>query len=116
MVIGGFEELVLMAVMHIGQDAYGVPIRERLEEVLQKEVSVGALYTTLDRLEAKGYVTSWMGGATAERGGRAKRYFRIEGAGEYALDEARRAREGVERGPAPAGGWAPGLSAASGTM
>ena len=91
--ISEFEALVLMAVMHLDGDdeAYGVPIRQLVEERTGRFVSVGALYTTLDRLANKGFVTSRLGEATAERGGRAKKYFKVEGVGVRALEDFDRA-------------------------
>ena len=87
--LGEFEQAVLLAIMRLGSGAYGVPIRHDLTERLGRPVSIGAIYTVLERLEAKGFVSSWMGGATRERGGRAKRFYRIEAPGFHALDEAR---------------------------
>ena len=87
---GNFETIVLMAVYEIGNDAYGVPVRRKVEEKIGKLVSVGAHYTTLNRLEEKGFVSSWEGEATPERGGRAKRYFKIEGSGLTALEDMQR--------------------------
>jgi PadR family transcriptional regulator PadR len=87
--LGEFEQAVLLAILRVGPEAYGVPIRHDLSGRLGRAVSVGAIYTTLDRLETKGFVSSWTGGATAERGGRAKRFYRIEAPGHRALDAAR---------------------------
>ena len=83
--LGDLEAQVLSAVARIGQNAYGVPIRHEVGRQIGREVSVGALYTVLERLEQKGYVRSWEGEATQQRGGRAKRFFKIEGLGERAL-------------------------------
>lgn len=90
-----FEELVLIAVQMLGSHAYGVPIRKRVSDARGEDVSVGALYTTLDRLEKKGFLSARMGETTAERGGRAKRYYKIEGAGQLALDRAEMMRTRV---------------------
>ena len=90
--LGEFEEIVLLAVSHLRENAYGVTIRQAVEEKAQRPASIGAIYATLDRLEDKGFVSSRMGEATAERGGRAKKYFKVEGAGEQALDAADQAR------------------------
>jgi PadR family transcriptional regulator PadR len=87
--MGEFEQALLLAIMRLGSGAYGVTIRHDLTERLGRPVSIGATYTVLERLEAKGFVSSWMGGATRERGGRAKRFYRIEASGLRALDEAR---------------------------
>src|ERR1044071_3459293 len=83
--IGEFEELVLLAILSLRQSAYGVKIGDAIEEATGRSVSVGALYATLSRLEEKGLIRSWMGEATAERGGRAKKYFKIEAPGQQAL-------------------------------
>jgi PadR family transcriptional regulator, regulatory protein PadR len=87
--LGEFEQGVLLTVLRLGSNAYGVPIRRDLGERLGRSVSVGATYTALERLEGKGFVSSWTGGATAERGGRAKRFYRVEAPGLRALDAAR---------------------------
>lgn len=83
--LGEFEQLVLLALVRLGEDAYGMRVRREIEERGERPVSIGAVYATLERLEAKGYVSSYLGEATAERGGRAKRHFRIESEGEQAL-------------------------------
>jgi DNA-binding PadR family transcriptional regulator len=83
--LGEFEQIVLLALLRVGQEAYGVPIRRDIESRTGRSVSVGALYRTLDRLEDKGYVSSRLGDSTPERGGRSKRYFRIAPAGIRAL-------------------------------
>lgn len=85
-----FEQITLTAVMLERKNAYGMTIHERMESLVKKNriVSLGAVYTTLDRLEQKGYVKSWFGGATEERGGRSKRYFEITGSGERALKKS----------------------------
>ena len=87
--LGGFELLVLLALIRLGENAYGVPISEAIEESSGREVATGSIYITLDRLEAKGFVTSRLGEPTPERGGRAKTYFHITAKG---LREARQAR------------------------
>jgi DNA-binding PadR family transcriptional regulator len=88
--VGGFELLVLLALIRLGDEAYGVPIADAIAESSGREVSQGSVYVTLDRLSRKGFVTSRVGEPTAERGGRAKRYFRITAKG---LREVRRARQ-----------------------
>lgn len=90
--LGGFEEIVLLAVMRLGKESYGVTIRREIEEKTGRDVSLGAIYPTLDRLEEKGYVSSWKGEPTGGRGGRARRHFRLEDAG---LEVLRRSREAV---------------------
>ena len=71
--LGEFEYLLLTASVRLGDDAYGAAIRLEIEEATGRRCSIGALYTTLDRLETKGYVKTWMGDPTPQRGGRAKR-------------------------------------------
>jgi PadR family transcriptional regulator, regulatory protein PadR len=83
--LGQFEEIVMLAILHLGSNSYGTKIRQTVEEALEKTISIGAIYTTLERLEQKGYLTSWQGEATQERGGRAKRYFEVTGAGQRTL-------------------------------
>jgi len=75
--IAEFEELVLLAIIKLGEDAYGASIHEALEEA-GREASIGALYTTLGRLEYKGLISSRFGEPTAKRGGRAKKFFKLE--------------------------------------
>jgi DNA-binding PadR family transcriptional regulator len=87
--LGGFELLVLLALIRLGDEAYGVPISEAIEESSGREVAMGSVYITLERLESKGLVTSRLGEPTPERGGRAKTYFRVTAKG---LREARRAQ------------------------
>jgi len=88
--LGGFELLVLLALIRLGEDAYGVPISEAIEESSGREVVQGSVYITLDRLERKGLVTSRLGEPTAERGGRAKTYFRVTARGLRAARQAQR--------------------------
>jgi len=83
--LGDFEQVVLLAVMRLGPDAYGVSIKHEIELRTHRKVSLGAIYPTMDRLEAKGLVTSRVGKPTGERGGRAKRHFKISAAGRRAL-------------------------------
>lgn len=77
LMIGEFEYLVLTAAIHLDEDAYGAAIRREIEAATERRCSIGALYTTLDRLEKKGFVKTWMGDATPQRGGRAKRMVRV---------------------------------------
>ena len=85
--LGRFEEIVLLAILQLRGNAYGVTIRRQIETKARQKTSYGAIYTTLERLERKGYVSSRKGEATAERGGRAKKYYRVEDAGLRALDD-----------------------------
>lgn len=99
--MGEFEQLVLLAVLRRGNDAYGMEVREEIEARTGREISYGAVYTTLDRLEQKGFVTHRLGEATAERGGRAKKYFRVLPRGSEALRATRRALDVMWEGLAP---------------
>ncbi len=87
--LGEFEQAVLLAIAHLEDDAYGVTIRREIESRTRRSVAVGALYTGLDRLERKGYVTSTMSAPTPQRGGRSKRHFKITTAGSGALRQSR---------------------------
>lgn len=87
--VGQFEQLVLTAILKLRDDAYGVSIHAKVAELARpKSVSLGAVYVTLDRLEDKGLVSSWLSEPTAERGGRSKRCYRLEAPGERALEES----------------------------
>jgi PadR family transcriptional regulator PadR len=79
--LGEFEYLLLTATVRLGEDAYGAAIRQEIESTTERRCSIGALYTTLDRLEAKGLLETWMGEATPQRGGRAKRMVRVTAKG-----------------------------------
>jgi PadR family transcriptional regulator, regulatory protein PadR len=87
--LGQLEQLVLTAVLTLREEAYGVSIQSRVQALAQpKAVSLGAVYVALDRLEDKGFVSSWLSDPTPERGGRAKRCYRLEAAGERVLQES----------------------------
>jgi len=99
--IGQFEQVVLTAVLALAENAYGVTIHAEVGRLLApKPVSLGAVYATLDRLEEKTLITSWLSDPTPERGGRSKRHFRLQSSGERALRESvaasRRVCETVE--------------------
>src|SRR5258707_508806 len=79
--LGEFEYLLLSAAARLGEDAYGAAIREEIESATKSSCSIGALYTTLDRLEAKGLIMTWMGDPTPQRGGRPKRMVRVTAKG-----------------------------------
>ncbi len=104
--IGEFEYVLLTAAATLGEDAYGAAIREQIESATGRRCSIGALYTTIDRLESKGMLATWMGEATAERGGRAKRMVRLTPLGVQAAKDfysaimrvSRSASWAVERG------------------
>lgn len=101
--LGAFEEIVLLALIQVGEGAYGMTVRREIEERSGRSVSIGAVYATLDRLEKKGYVSSSLADPATVRRGRARRYFRIERAGEEALYRSREIVssmwEGLEPGP-----------------
>jgi PadR family transcriptional regulator PadR len=98
--LGEFEQIVLLAILRLGDNAYGVTIGAEITACTRREPTPGALYTTLDRLEDKGLVTSRMGDPTPQRGGRAKRYFSLNSKGLAAITRAqqsyRRLLEGCE--------------------
>jgi PadR family transcriptional regulator PadR len=99
--LGEFEQIVLLAVLRLGEDAYGVPIRSEIERRTGRPLTVGALYRTLDRLENKGYVNSWFSDPTPERGGRSKRYFRVRPLGLRTLRASRDALTAMWEGLEP---------------
>jgi len=87
--LGQFEQLVLTAILALRDDAYGAKVHAKVQELGHpKPVSLGAVYVTLDRLEDKGFVASWLSDPMPERGGRAKRCYRLEALGERALQES----------------------------
>ena len=99
--LGSLEHIVLLALVRLEANAYGMTIRREIEARTGRSISIGAVYATLERLEGKGYVTSSLGEPTAERGGRAKRLFRMEAEGERVLrasqDAIRRMTLGLGR-------------------
>jgi DNA-binding PadR family transcriptional regulator len=96
--LGEFEHLVLLALLRLDDRAYGVSVRQEIEIRAKREVSIGAVYATLDRLEAKGYVASSMGEPTSERGGRSKRFFRVTSQGMSALNQTQSALQRMTEG------------------
>ncbi len=88
--LGEFELMVMLAVMFLDDEAYGVPVSRELERYRKRDVSLSSVYAALERLEGKGLVSSRLGEATQERGGRAKRYFQVTKAG---LQAVRRTRQ-----------------------
>lgn len=97
-VIGPFEQAVLLALIHLGKDAYGRAILNEIQVRLRRDVSAGAVYATLERLESKGLATSRLAPGTAIRGGRARRYFVPTGAGVRALNDAKSASDSLFHG------------------
>ena len=99
--LGEFEQLVLLALIRVGEGAYGMTVRREIEDRAARDVSIGAVYATLDRLEEKGLVKSHLGDGTDARGGRPKKCFRITGAGAKALERSQEAvRQMLEGLPA----------------
>lgn len=89
--LGDFEQLILLGVLRLGAEAYGVAIRREIHRRSGRDVSINAVYTTLDRLERKGLLESWAGDPTPERGGRRKKFYALRPAGVAALRQAYRA-------------------------
>jgi DNA-binding PadR family transcriptional regulator len=96
--LGEFEHIVVLALLRLGDRAYGVTVRQEIEFRTNREVSIGAVYATLDRLEAKGYVRSRLGEPTPERGGRSKRFFRVTAKGLAAVSRTHHALECMTKG------------------
>lgn len=96
--LGEFEQVVLLAILRVGENAYGVTIRAEIAACTEREPSPGALYTTLDRLEEKGLVQSRLGDPTPQRGGRAKRYIRVTKKGRVAVISAQRSYQSLLQG------------------
>ncbi len=87
--LGEFEQMVLLSIMRLGEEAYGLAIRDELADVAGREPSSGALYTTLDRMESKGLIQSRAGSGGRERGGRPRRYVRVTAQGREMLSQSR---------------------------
>jgi DNA-binding PadR family transcriptional regulator len=102
-ILGSLEQSVLYAILRLRNDAYGVGIQQEIASQTGREMSFGSIYTTLDRLEKKGFVLSRTGEATAVRGGRAKKYFQVTGAGQAALHSAQRAIDALRHDLGTAG-------------
>ena len=100
--LGEFEQLVLLAIVHLQGEAYGIPIVEEIERRTGRSVARAAVYVALRRLEEKGFVSSWMGEPTPERGGKGRRYVKLEATGARALREARQVAESMWHGLDPA--------------
>lgn len=96
--LGEFEQIILLALLRLEDRAYGVTVRQEIELRTHREVSIGAVYATLDRLEEKGYVTSHRGEPTPERGGRSKRFFRVTANGVKAVNLTIRALQSMTEG------------------
>ena len=96
--LGEFEQIILLAILRLGDSAYGVSIRSEILSCIRREVSPGALYTTLERLERKGLVGSTTGSPTPERGGRSKRFYKVTPSGTQQLATAQRAFQQMLQG------------------
>jgi PadR family transcriptional regulator PadR len=96
--LGEFEQMVLLAILRLGDEAYGVTVREEIRRCTGREVAPGALYTALGRLEDKKLIKAHVGEPTAERGGRAKRYLTVTSAGRTAVTTAQRAYQSLMLG------------------
>ena len=94
--------MVLLAIAHLRDEAYAIPVVDEIERRTGRRVARAAVYITLRRLEEKGFVSSWMGEPVAERGGKSRRYVKLEAAGAKALREARSATERMWKGLDPA--------------
>jgi PadR family transcriptional regulator PadR len=93
--LGEFEELALLTIATLGDHAYGVSIQQDIETRCNRSISIGALHSTITRLEEKGFLKSWLGGATQERGGRSKRFYEITQAGKKAVAESKSLRDNL---------------------
>lgn len=96
--LGDFEQLVLLGVLRLGDEAYGAAIRQEIHARSGRDVSINAVYTTLERLEAKGLLRSWIGEPTAQRGGRRRKFYAMQPAGTAALRHAYRALQSMADG------------------
>ena len=96
--LGEFEQVVLLAVLRLGDNAYAVTIRDEILQCTGRDVARGSVYITLDRLETKGFLRSRLADSTPERGGRAKRYYELRPRAVEALKESRRALVALWRG------------------
>ncbi|HEX6974600.1 MAG TPA: helix-turn-helix transcriptional regulator [Vicinamibacterales bacterium] len=96
--LGEFEQLVLLAIVRLGDGAYGATVRREIETNTARRLSISAVYTTLERLEQKGCVRSWIGEPTAERGGRRRKHFALLPLGGRALKAAYRDFAGMVAG------------------
>ena len=96
--LGEFEHIVVLALLRLADQAYGVTVRQEIELRTNREVSIGAVYATLDRLETKGYVKSRSGDPTPERGGRSKRFFQVTAKGVAAVNRTRHALYSMSEG------------------
>lgn len=96
--LGDFEQLVMLGVLRLGDEAYGAAIRQEIAARSGRDVSINAIYTTLDRLERKGFLRSWVGEPTAQRGGRRRKHYEIMAAGSASLRQAYRTFKAMTAG------------------
>jgi DNA-binding PadR family transcriptional regulator len=96
--LGDFEQIVMLGVLRVGEEAYGAAIRQEIASRSGRDVSINAIYTTLDRLERKGYLRSWVGAPTARRGGRRRKCYELTAGGTSALRQAYRAYTAMTAG------------------
>ena len=98
--LGEFEHIVLLALLRLEKNAYGAAIRQLLQSEIGRDVALGALYSTLERMAKKGLVVSTLGESTAQRGGRPKRFFSVTAEGRSALQQAKQAMDRMWQGVA----------------
>jgi PadR family transcriptional regulator PadR len=99
--LGEFEQLLLFALLRLGDDAYGVKLRQEIETRTDRLVSAGAVYTAMERLEARGFVSSFIGDPTPQRGGKRKKHYRLEKAGARTLTRSYESLHEMARGVLP---------------
>ena len=99
--LGEFEQLLLFALLRLGDDAYGVTVRQEIARRTGRDIAAGAIYTALERLEARGYVHSWMGEPTPQRGGKRKKYYELLPEGAKALSRSYDNLQRMARGVVP---------------
>jgi len=99
--LGEFEYIVMLSLLRLGEDAYGMTIRQDIERRTERPAAIGAVYAALDRLEEKGYITSREGETTRGRGGRSKTYYRVNAAGLHAVRQTRTVFRRMEQGVEP---------------
>ena len=102
--LGEFEQIVMLAILRLHENAYGMKIRQEIKDVANRNASLGAVYTTLERLEDKGFLSCCVGEATEERAGRAKKYFKLTATGASALNASLHATESLKSGLEPISG------------
>jgi DNA-binding PadR family transcriptional regulator len=99
--LGEFEQLLMFALLRLGDDAYGVTLRREIENRTNRSVSAGAVFTAMERLEARGFVSSYIGDPTPQRGGKRKKHYRLEPAGARALNRTYESLNEMAKGVLP---------------